>query len=114
MHRVAERRVDQPAEREPEHSRVVVEDVELVRLQERVQRMLHLPVGVPDPLARRRVEHGLEPGPRLRVARGEERDLVVGVDESVGEERDDPLRAAVRLRRHREPHGTDEAYPHLL
>ena len=113
VHGVTERRVDEPAEREPEHPRVVVEDVELVGLQERVHGVLHLPVRVPDPLARRRVEDGLEPRARLRVARREERDVVPGVDEPVREERDDALGSAVRLRRHREPHGADEAYAHL-
>src|SRR4026208_1764149 len=47
----AERRVDRAPEREPEHARVVVDDVELVRLAEGVDRVLHLPVRVADPLA---------------------------------------------------------------
>ena len=67
MHRVTERRVDEPAEGEPEHPRVVVQDVELVGFEERVHRVFHLPVGVPDPFARRRVEDRLEPRSRLRV-----------------------------------------------
>ncbi len=108
MHRVAERRLDEAAEGEPEHPRVVVDDVELVRLAEGVERVLHLPVRVPDPLARRRVEHGLEPRARLRVSRREERDVVPRVDEPVGEERHDPLGPAVRLRRNREPHRTHQ------
>ena len=107
--RVAERRVDEAAECEPEHPGVVVEDVELVGLEEGVQRVLHLPVRVPDPLARRRVEDGLEPRPRLRVARREERDVVSRIDETVGQERDDALGPAVRLRRHRKPDGTDKS-----
>ena len=113
MHRVTERRVDEPAEREPEHPRVVVQDVELVGFEERVHRVLHLPVRVPDPLARRRVEDRLEPRPRLRVARREERDVVAGVDEPVREERDDTLGPAVRLRRHGEPHRANKSYLHL-
>ena len=76
-------------------------------LTERVDRVLHLPVRVPDPLARRGVEDGLEPRAGLRVARREERDVVTRVDEPVGEQRDDALGAAVRLRRDREPDGTE-------
>ena len=113
MHRVTERRVDEPAEREPQHPRVVVKDVELVGLEERVDGVLHLPVRVPDPLARGGVEDGLEPSAGLRVARGEERDVVARVDEPVGQKRHHPLGPTVRLRGHREPHGTNEAYPHL-
>ena len=113
VHGVTERDVDQPAEREPEHARVVVEDVELLGLAERVHRVLHLPVRVPDPLARRRVEDGLEPRARLRVARREERHVVARVDEAVREERDDAFGAAVRLRRDGEPHWADESYSHL-
>ena len=109
VHRVAERRVDEPAEREPEHPRVVVQDVELVGLEERVHGVLHLPVRVPDPLARRGVEDRLEASAGLRVARGEERDVVARVDEAVGQQRDDALGPAVRLRRHREPDGADES-----
>ena len=112
VHGVTERRVDEPAEREPEHPRVVVDDVELVGLEERVHGVLHLPVRVPDPLARRGVEDGLEPRARLRVARGEERDLVARVDEPVGQERDHAFGSAVRLRRHRKPNGADKADSH--
>ena len=58
------------------------------------------------------MEDGLEARTRLRVARREERDVVAGVDETVGEESDHPLGPAVRLRWHREPHGTDKPYAH--
>ena len=100
------------AEREAEEARVVVQDVELVGLAEGVRRVLQLPVRVPDPLARRRVEDGLEPRPRLRVARGEERDVVAVVDEPVREKRDDALGSSVRLRRNREPRRAHDADPH--
>ena len=110
VHRVAEGHVHEPAEGEAEHPRVVVEDVELVGLPERMDRVLHLPVRVPDPLARRRVEDGLEPSAGLRVARCEERHVVPRVDEPVGEQCDHPLGPAVRLRRHREPDGANEPY----
>ena len=48
---------DEPAEREPEQPGVVVEDVVLVRASDRVDEVLHLPVRVADPLARRGLEH---------------------------------------------------------
>ena len=81
-------------------------------LADRVHGVLHLPVRVADPLARRRLEDRLEPGARLRVAGGEERDVVAGVDEAVREQRDDALGPAVRLGRDGEPDGADDADPH--
>ena len=77
-----------------------------------VHQVLHLPERVPDPLARSRVEDRLQARTRLRVARREHRDLVPGVDEAVGEQRDDALDPAVRLGRNREPDGTDHADSH--
>ena len=47
-------------------------------------------------------------GASARSARREERHVVALVDESVGEQRDDPLDAAVAHRRHREPAGSDD------
>ena len=92
---VAERRLDEPAKREPEHSRVVVEDVELAcAAGRRAGGMLHLPVRVSDPLARRRVEADSS---RARVCESPDAKSVTSCpasDEPVGQERDDPLRAA--------------------
>src|SRR5207342_156979 len=53
-----------------------------------------------------------ELGPRERVAGGEERDVVPGVGEAVGEERDDPLDPAVPHRRDREPDRAQDRDPH--
>ena len=91
---------------------MVVEHVEARRSAQREDRMLHLPVRVPDPLARRRLKDGLEARSGLRVAGREERDVVTRVDEPVREQRDDALGAAVRLGRDREPHWTYEADSH--
>ena len=51
-------------------------------------------------------------GLRARAAAREQRDVVPGVDEAVGEQRDDELDAAVSGRRDREPHGGDDRDTH--
>jgi hypothetical protein len=109
---VAERGRDEPAEREPQQAGVVVQHVELVRAANRGDEVLHLPERVADPLAGCGVEDGLEPGLRLRVAGREQRDVVSGVDESVREQRHDPLDPPVRLGRDREPDRADDSDSH--
>ena len=49
---------------------------------------------------------------RARAARREQRDVVAGVDEAVGEQRHDELDAAVAGRRHGEPHRCDDGDAH--
>ena len=103
VHGVHERRRQQRPDREAEQAGVVVDDVEVVVPREAVERVLELPEGLADPLARRLLEDGRELRARARVAGGEERDVVPGVGEPVREQRDDPLDPAVAGRRHREP-----------
>ena len=93
---------------------MVVDHVELVRARVGGQAVLELGKRLADPRARRGREHRRQRRLRVRVARGEERHLVPGVDEPVGEQPDDPLDPAVAGRRHREPdradHGDAEAF----
>ena len=108
MDRVAERHVEQSAQREPEQAGVIVHDVELARPAEGKDHVPKLPERMTDPLARGSREHGVQPRARLRLARGEERHVVPVGDEPVREQRDDALDASVRLGRDRKPHWTDE------
>ena len=81
--------------------------------REAVEGVLELPERLADPLARRLLEHGGELRARPRVAGGEERHVVAGVGEPVGEQRDDPLDPAVAGRRHREPDRAENRDPHV-
>ena len=108
VHGVDERRLQLRAEREAHQAGVVVHDVELAVALEAAERVLKLPEGLADPLARRAPEGVRELRARLRVAGREERDLVARVGEAVREQGDDPLDAAVAGRRHREPDGTED------
>ena len=103
MHGVDDRRLDHAAEHRAERTGVVVDDVEVVRTLEARERMAELDLGVADLLRRCLVVDGDELGLRARVPGGEERHLMPGADESLGEKRDDPLDPAVARRRHREP-----------
>ena len=116
-----ERAVDGVHERRPQsasghrgqEAAVVVDQVEVVRFREAVQDVPDVGRRLPDLLARSLlvdvVEHCLRP----RLPRREQRHLVAGVDETVGEEPDDPLDPAVARGRHREPGRREQCDPHL-
>ena len=91
---------------------MVVDHVEVAVAREALERVLELPERLPDPLARGAVEDGVELRAGVRVARGEERDVVTGVREPVGEQRDDPLDPAVARRRDGEPHRAEDGDLH--
>ena len=85
-------------------ARVVADHVELARALEARERVAHLHLRAADLGARRDLVDPRELRLRARVAGREQRHVVAGVDEPVGEQRHDPLDAAVAGRRHREPH----------
>jgi hypothetical protein len=86
---------DGAAERRRERAGMVVDDVELALALEAGERVVEVIGGVADELRRRFRVDVREPGLCLRLARGEERDLVAGANKPVGEQRDDPFDAAV-------------------
>ena len=86
---------------------MVVDHVELVGARIGGQAVLELGERLADPLARRGREDRRQRRLRVRVARSEQRHLVPGVDEPVGEQPDDPLDPPVAGRRHRKPDRAD-------
>src|SRR4029453_3144352 len=76
------------------------------------ERVPELRQGLANLLARRLFEDVVELRLRARVAGGEDRHVVPGVDEPVGKQRDHPLDPAVTARRNREPTGAKNGNPH--
>ena len=93
-------------------ARVIGDHVELGGALEARERMAKLHLSEADLVARRRLVDVRELCERVGVAGGEEGDVVARSDEAVGEQRHDPLDAAVAGRRHREPHRREDGDLH--
>jgi hypothetical protein len=91
---------------------VVVNQIELGMAFEAIDRVVELPQGEADLLARRFIEHCVKFSERRRVPRREQSHFVTYVDESIREVRDDKLDAAVTLRRHRKPRRAQDSDLH--
>src|SRR5436305_1457844 len=107
-----EGRIDEPAERDRRRGGMVVDHVEVAGAVEARERVPELRQRLADLLARRILEHVVELRLRARVAGGEDRHVVPGVDEPVREQRDHPLDPAVAAGRNREPDGAENSNPH--
>ncbi len=112
MDGVDDRGSDGAAEDRAEHPGVIVDHVEVLGALVAGERVAKLGLRAADLGARRLGVDGGELGVRLRVARGEERDVVVRSSEPVREQGNDPFDAAVTGRRHREPDRTQDGDPH--
>ena len=106
------RTVGQSEGRQADETGMIVDDVELVSPFEKREKVLQLPVALSNSLARCGLEGRDDRGFARRVARGEERYVDSCVHESVGEELDDGLDAAVAIGRYGEPDGTEDRYAH--
>src|SRR5258705_7121380 len=93
---------------------MVVDDVEFADLVEAAEGVAQVRERLADLLARRMLEDGGKVSLGMRVAGGEERHVVAGVSEPVGEQRDDPFDPAVAARRGGEPDRTEDGDPHRV
>src|SRR5437763_16350037 len=91
---------------------MVVDPVEVAGAVEARERVPELRRRLADLLARRILEHVVELRLRARVAGGEDRHVVPGVDEPVREQRDHPLDPAVAAGRNREPDRAQDGDSH--
>ena len=82
---------------------MIADDVETVGLAHAGERMQELRLRRPELVGARIVEGRDQARLRLRIAGGVERDVVAALDETLDEQMDDGLGAAVALRRHGEP-----------
>ena len=108
VHRVQARRRDRAGDDGRGRAGVVVDHVEVVRALEARERVADLGLRAADLLARRDCVDERQLGLRVRVAGREQRHVVPRVDETVGEQRDDPLDPAVAGRRNGEPHRRED------
>ena len=105
----------QRAEHRSDDARVIVDDVELLVVQVRGERVIRVVPGVAELAGIGRLgERRDDLRPAARPAAREERDVVARVDETVGEQRDDELDSAVTRWRNRKPDGGDLRDPHAL
>ena len=112
-HRRAGELVDERAHGAAGEAVVVVDDVELARPLVGLEAVHDLEVAaLLDLLEGGAGEDVAQPRLRLRVAAGEQRDVVAARHEALGEEADDELDAAVALRRQREPGRRDHPDAH--
>src|SRR5207247_4078046 len=105
-------RLDEAAERDRRRAGMVVDHVEVAGAVETRERVPELRQRLADLVARRILEYVVELRLRARVAGGEDRYVVPGVDEPVGEQRDHPFDSAVTAGRNREPDRAENGDPH--
>ena len=112
MDRVEDGCFGEAPERDRERPRVVVDDIEVAGAVEARERVPKLGQRLADLLTRRLFEDVREVGLAVRVAGGEQRHVVAGVEQPVGEQRDDPLNPAIAARWDGEPDRADDRNMH--